>query len=286
MRTSVEADLCFRVEDADGQRIDGHLTGSGQVLTLRIDDPGAFAGAGDAAAVRYVADELAARRLEVRVTDGRSTLVRLGDVRAPWWQRRLTRSRHLRVGSLRGLWTAAQARAQGREPVLPSLLSAPPPTLSPILPTFGARPRHVAGTHDPARAGSPRLVLVPDLAGPETRRTIYSLAGDCGDSFLIGSAEDCHIRLPGLAPHHCVVVHDDDDEFVAEALDGEVRVHGARVQQGLLRTGTRLELGEHCLAFAREEYADHGRPYGGRIGGELGHQRPQPERLRLIRGEG
>ena len=76
MRTSVEADLCFRVEDADGQRIDGHLTGSGQVLTLHIDDPGAFAGAGDAAAVRYVADELAARRLEVRVTDGRSTLVR------------------------------------------------------------------------------------------------------------------------------------------------------------------------------------------------------------------
>ena len=112
MRTSVEADLCFRVEDADGQRIDGHLTGSGQVLTLRIDDPGAFAGAGDATAVRYVADELAARRLEVRVTDGRSTLVRLGDVRAPWWQRRLTRSRHLRIGSLRGLWTAAQARAR------------------------------------------------------------------------------------------------------------------------------------------------------------------------------
>ena len=32
------------------------------------------------------------------------------------------------------------------------------------------------------------------------------------------------------------------------------------------------------MSFYREEYADHGRPYGGRIGGEIGHQRPQPAR--------
>lgn len=274
MRTSIEADLCFRVEDKDGHRIDAHLTGSGQVLTLLVDDPGAFAGAGDAAAVRLVADELAARHLEVRVSDGKKTLVRLGDVRAPWWQRRLTRSRHLRVGSMRGLWTAAQARAGGREPVLPSLLSAPPPTLSPLLPTFGARPRRVTGTNDPARAGSPRLVQVTDMALPDTRRTIYSL----GDSVTIGSAEDCDIRLPGLEPHHCRVDHDEQDEFVAHAVDGVIRIHGARVAEGILRTGTRLEVGDHCLVFAREEYADHGRPYGGRIGGELGHQMPQPRR--------
>jgi len=275
VRTSVAADLCFRVEDPEGHRVEGHLTGSGGVLTLRVDDPAAFAGAGDAAVVRYVARELAVRHLELRVTDGRSTLVRLGDVRAPWWQRRITRSRHLRVGSLRGLWTAAQARAQGRDPVLPSLLSAPPPTLSPLLPTFGARPRRVTGTHDPARAGSPRLVLAPGMALPDSRRTIFHLA----DEVLIGSGAECDIRLPGLAERHARVVHDEQDEFVVHALDGVVRVHGARVAQGLLRTGTRLEVGDHCLVFAREEYADHGRPFAGRVGGELGRQRPQPRRV-------
>lgn len=274
MRTSVDADLCFRVEDPEGRRVEGHLTGSGRVLTLRVDDPGAFAGAGDAPVVRYVARELAARQLELRMSDGRSTLVRLGDVRAPWWQRRLTRSRHLRVGSLRGLWTAADARARGREPVLPGLLSAPPPTLAPLLPTFGGRPRRVTGTHDPARAGSPRLVLAPDLATPGSRRTIFHL----GEEVLVGSGEECDIRLPGLAQRHCRVVHDEHDELVVRALDGEVRVHGARVTEGLLRTGTRLEVGRHRLVFARAEYADHGRPFAGRVGGELGRQRPQPRR--------
>ena len=34
------------------------------------------------------------------------------------------------------------------------------------------------------------------------------------------------------------------------------------------------------MSFYREEYADHGRPYGGRAGGEIGHQRPQPARRR------
>ena len=42
---------------------------------------------------------------------------------------------------------------------------------------------------------------------------------------------------------------------------------------------TQLHAGD--LTFVREEYADHGRPYGGRIGGELGHQRRQPSRRSL-----
>ena len=96
---------------------------------------------------------------------------------------------------------------------------------------------------------------------------------------LVGSGSGSDIRLPGLAEHHCRVVHDERDEFVVHAVDGQVRVHGARVTEGLLRTGTRLEVGEHCLVFAREEYADHGRPFAGRVGGELGRQRPQPRRV-------
>ena len=63
----------------------------------------------------------------------------------------------------------------------------------------------------------------------------------------------------------------------------ETRVHGAPVHSAILRTGCGIDLGEWHLSFFREEYADHGRPYGGRIGGEFGHQRPQPSRASLQR---
>ncbi|HSP75244.1 MAG TPA: hypothetical protein VLO31_03400, partial [Cryobacterium sp.] len=46
----------------------------------------------------------------------------------------------------------------------------------------------------------------------------------------------------------------------------------------ILRTGARIEMGPWRLAFFREEYADHGRPYGGRVGGEFAVQKPQPSR--------
>ena len=63
-------------------------------------------------------------------------------------------------------------------------------------------------------------------------------------------------------------------------------MHGAVVlHEALLRTGARIELGPWTLLYAREEHADHGRPYGGRIGGELGHQRPQPRREEMLRRE-
>jgi hypothetical protein len=66
---------------------------------------------------------------------------------------------------------------------------------------------------------------------------------------------------------------------------GPVRVHGAVVAtEALLRTGTRIDVGPWTLTYAREEYADHGRPYGGRLGGELGRQRPQPSWEELDRG--
>jgi hypothetical protein len=100
------------------------------------------------------------------------------------------------------------------------------------------------------------------------------------DVTSIGSSTDCDIRLPGLAPRHAEVRHDERDEYVLVRLDaaGITRVHGAPADEALLRTGTRIQLGEWTMSFVREEYADHGRPYGGRIGGELGHQRSQPPR--------
>ena len=70
------------------------------------------------------------------------------------------------------------------------------------------------------------------------------------------------------------------DEYVVHALDPDTRVNGARVDQQFLRTGSRLRVGRWTLAYSRDEYADHGRPHGGRIGGELGRQQPQPPRRR------
>ena len=66
---------------------------------------------------------------------------------------------------------------------------------------------------------------------------------------------------------------------LSEAYGAEVLVHGAVVRGStILRTGARIDVGGHSLSFFREEYADHGRPYGGRSGGEIGYQRRQPPR--------
>jgi hypothetical protein len=100
------------------------------------------------------------------------------------------------------------------------------------------------------------------------------------DVTTIGSDRACDICLPGLYSVHAEVRHDERDEFVV--LPGDVRavvaVNGAPAASGLLRTGTGIDVGPWHLSYMRDEYADHGRPYGGRIGGELGHQRAQPSR--------
>ena len=100
------------------------------------------------------------------------------------------------------------------------------------------------------------------------------------DVTTIGSDATCGIRLAGLAPFEAEVRHDEADEFVVVRLGdpGATRVNGAPVDTALLRTASRLEIGDWTMSFYREEYADHGRPYGGRVGGEAGHQRRQPPR--------
>lgn len=100
------------------------------------------------------------------------------------------------------------------------------------------------------------------------------------DVTSIGSDPTCDIVLGGLEPRHAIVRHDSEDEYVVHVLagPGSASVHGEPAHGRKLRTGARLDVGEHHLVFYREEFADHGRPYGGRIGGEAGHQRAQPAR--------
>lgn len=101
-----------------------------------------------------------------------------------------------------------------------------------------------------------------------------------GDVRTIGSDAACDIRLAGLDPFAAQVRHDAADEFVVVRLGraGTTRVNGAPVETALLRAASRLDIGDWAMSFYREEYADHGRPYGGRVGGEIGHQRRQPAR--------
>jgi hypothetical protein len=216
----------------------------------------------------------------VTVVGPSGPLVTLGSCRASWLQRRLTRSRHIRIERGAGLWSLARGRAQSREvSAFPPADLAPPATVWPPAPTFLRRRRAVTTTHDPDRGGNPRLVTAPSPhPGPDDRPAVFRLRRDVT---TIGSAPDSDIRLPGLAGRHAEVHHDEDDELVLIALEGTALVHGARVQRALLRNATRIQLGGTTLIFAREEYADHGRPYGGRIGGELGHQRTQPPRDRM-----
>lgn len=282
-RTEVAADLAFEMTTPTGREVRGHLRGEHNRLDLVVDDPGAFAGSGDAAAIRGLADLLAHQGVTIRVVHDGRALVLLGHVSAPWWQRRATGTRHIKLASLRGAWTSARSRARRTEPVLPEAGLVPPGTPWPPAPTFAKRVRRPVGTtHDPAHGGSPRLVLAKQDAWGAERQPIFWL-GDRDTT--IGSDASCDVVLAGLEPVHAWVSHDDLDEFVLHSPHAATRVHGALTREQVLRTGARIDLGDWQLVFAREEFADHGRPYGGRIGGELGRQRPQPPRDAVQRPE-
>jgi hypothetical protein len=277
MDLSVDADLRFSVDVPGARTVTGHLTGSGTALELHVDDSFVLAGRQDAAAIRGLAEGLAHRGLTIAVIGPSGPLVTLGARRSSWLQRRVTRSRHIRIERGAGLLSLARGRAQsGNIGALPVAELAPPVTVWPPAPTFLRRRRKVTTTHDPLHGGNPRLVMASSQhPGPDERRTVFRLTGEVT---TIGSAPECDIRLPGLAPVQAEIRHDEWDEYVLVrvATRGTTRVNGAETVRALLRTGTGVQVGDSAFTYVREEYADHGRPYGGRIGGELGHQRPQP----------
>jgi hypothetical protein len=92
------AELDLEIDVPGRSPVRGRLRGSGTELELEVSDPAVFPGACDATAIRSMADALARRRLTVHVVHAGVRLVSLGAVRAPWWQRRTTGSRHIRLG--------------------------------------------------------------------------------------------------------------------------------------------------------------------------------------------
>jgi hypothetical protein len=278
LELSLDADLEFSLTLPDDRTVVGALTGSGAALELTVSDPLLFAGRRDARAVRGIAETLAARGVSVTVVSPSGPLVTLGAPHTPWWQRRVTGSRHIRIERGAGLWSLARGRARATAGALPTSDLVPPTMVWPPAPTFLRRPRTVSTTHDPERGGHPRLIMAPsETPRPGERQSVFALSGEVT---TIGSHPSCDIRLPGLAALHAEVRHDERDEFVlVRASDpGGTLVNGAPVDRSVLRTASRVQLGEWTMSFYREEYADHGRPHGGRVGGELGHQRAQPPR--------
>jgi hypothetical protein len=265
----LSADLTFSVS-VDGRQMSGTLTGDGSDLHLRVSDPYLLGGSGTEPA-RALARELAVRGIRLRVSADRP-LVTLGEGRSSFLQRRVTGSPHIRVASLAAALRLVRLR-RARPAKTPLV---PPATPLPLLPTLLRRPRQPRLTHDPDGGGYPRLVMAPS---PHPRADERQPEFLLTDRTTIGSDPSCDVVLPSLDPLHAEVRRCEGDEFVLLPLcsGSAVRVHGAVVHtEALLRTGTRMQLGPWTLTYLREEYADHGRPYGGRIGGELGRQRPQP----------
>jgi hypothetical protein len=286
LQTLVDADLGVTLEVPGRAPVTATLTGSGSRLDLAVSDPAVFAGRGDAAVIRGLASTLASAGLSVRVSGPAGALVTLGAPRTPWWQRRVTGSRHIRIERGAGLWSLARGRVRATAGALPSAALLPPPAVWPPAPTLWGRSRHVTTTHDPSRGGDPRLVLAPSVEPrPGPARDTYSLRRAVT---TIGSDEDCDIRLAGLTGRHAEVRNDERDEYVLVRLGrvGDTLVNGRPADSEVLRTASRVQLGGWTLTFYREEYADHGRPHGGRQGGEIGHQRPQPSRREILPGEG
>lgn len=272
----LQADLTFSSTPADGsEQVVGRVTADGSTIDVSVTGPLASLGRPSGRLLRQFAGSLATRGLRLVLHGPQGMVMALGDVETSWWQRMMTRSPYIRVGSPRQLrqvmgTSSSSSRSRG------SALSTPPPTLFPLFPTVSTLgPRRVTTTHDPRGGGRPRLYfgLSPWPQAGEQQRVEYLTKSRT----TVGSAEECDIRVAGLQPVHAVIERTPDDEYVLThvAESGTSTVAGIPARGSLLRTGAGILLDTTRLSYFREEFADHGRPYGGRLGGEIGRQRPQ-----------
>ncbi|ACZ30438.1 hypothetical protein Xcel_1407 [Xylanimonas cellulosilytica DSM 15894] len=143
-------------------------------------------------------------------------------------------------------------------------------------------PHQPGTTHAAYGAGNPRLVLGNDgwVWEGESQRS-FAITGEVT---TIGSSPDADVLLEGIAPAHAEIRHDERDDYVlhlnqpgtAPTVAGGHNVDTPGDQP--LHHGATFTVGEWSLTFERDEHADHGRPFGGRDGGELSDQIAQPAR--------
>ena len=277
----VRADLQLDVSpsgDDGGATLGMTIQSESDVVRVRLDRVPDLAARPSSELIRTVADGLSGQGLRVVVEGPGGRLVSFGaGVRTPWWQRPFVRAAHVRVHDLRTALRTLPRR--GRQTngsaaiVPPAMLFTPPSTVLPLAPTVLRRQR-ISTTHDPAGGGQPRLFFpAADSAG--ARLKVFFLRPEVS----VGDRDDADLRLRGVAPYQAVIRRNAKDEYEIEPHpDGlPVRVHGARILGPTqLRTGARIEIGNWRMVYFRAEYADHGRPYGGRQGGEIDQQQWQP----------
>ncbi|GAB3268191.1 FHA domain-containing protein [Arthrobacter pigmenti] len=271
----LDIDMSFTLDEAEDHQnrgTAGTIRAAGTEVEVTIDDPSLFQSGKSplVSAAKPMAQALAARGLTVRIAGPKGEIVSLGAVKAPAAQRLLTGSPHIRLGSWRALAPlAGRFGAGGAEGG--SFL--PPSTPLPLMPMVHRRIRRkITTTHYTSGGGHPRLFVVRDSTTWDgTMPDEYDLS--TAGTTTIGSAPEADLRLDGLEPLHAQIRHTETDEYVLYAhapvggsVDGDASV---------LRTGARVVIGQWRLGFFREEYADHGRPFGGRSGGEFARQREQ-----------
>ncbi|WP_404431477.1 hypothetical protein LG299_14565 [Microbacterium lacus] len=132
-------------------------------------------------------------------------------------------------------------------------------------------------THAAWGSGNPRLRVTS-----EHERFEHALTHD---STRVGSSSESDLLLVGAEAHHATIAHDGRDEYVLTLHgEGEMNARSGDAAQAkgdrteTLRTGAHFTAGPWTLVFARDEFADHGRAYGGREGGELADQPAQEAR--------
>lgn len=134
-------------------------------------------------------------------------------------------------------------------------------------------------THAEWGAGEPKLRISRD-----DERTEFLLDVD---EVHIGSAAGNELRVADTDPVHATITHDERDEYVL-TLHGDGEMNASDSSDGThsapntetLRTGARFTAGPWTFVYHREEFADHGRPFGGRKGGEYDDQplqEPRPD---------
>jgi hypothetical protein len=276
VRADLQLDVSPSGDAATGLGI--RISSESDVVQVRLDRIPDLVTRPSPELIRTVAAGLLGQGLRVVVDGPDGHLVSVGaGVRTPWWQRPFVRAPHVRVHDLRAALRTLPRRGRTTGPTAiapPAMLFTPPPTVLPLAPTVLRRQR-ISTTHDPAGGGSPRLYFpAADSAGSRLR--VFYLQPEVS----IGDREDADLRLPGVAARQATIRRDARDEYVIEPdPDGlPVRVHGARILRPTqLRTGARVEMGAWTMVYFRAEHADHGRPYGGRQGGEIDQQRWQPD---------
>ncbi|PTT61122.1 FHA domain-containing protein [Arthrobacter sp. HMWF013] len=267
----LDLDLDFSYTDESGTVTRGSARAAGTAVTITVDGLDAVLGGSmpSLEEIRPLAKALADQGLSVTIDGPDGSIVSLGAVNSPASQRLVTRSPHIRLGKLGAL---VPLMRPGRRPSRAfSLL--PPETPLPLMPTVKRKiTRRVTTTHHTRGSGRPRLIFVQDAAqwdGQTPREVTLDR-----ETFSIGADPGSSLQLAGLEPLHAEIRHDENDEYILVP-HGEVSGSVSRTGPSVLRTGARIQLGQWRLAYFREEFADHGRPFGGRSGGELAYQRPQ-----------